>query len=134
MGVLFTLCFEVEVMMEITGANLSCAILNAEFQIVTIIFSWDHDVYLHLTPGKHVIRATCEGLNLTPGSFNIGTGINQSTESVAWDLVQNLPLFEVKNVGKVFHWLHRQWGSVQCDNVSWCMETVCSDEITDVPS
>jgi lipopolysaccharide transport system ATP-binding protein len=123
MGASFTIFFELESNTEISGANISFVILNSEFQPVTIVFSWDNNYYLDMLPGRHVLRLEINDLVLTPGKYYIGTGINQSTESVAWDSVSNLPLFEVRNSGKVVHWLHRQWGSVQCENVHWQMDT-----------
>jgi lipopolysaccharide transport system ATP-binding protein len=122
MGLSFTVFFELEAGSHLSGANLSMAVLNADFQPVTVIFSWDRGFYLDMLPGKHVVRLEVTGLSLTPGKYHIGTGINQSTESVAWDSIQNLPLFEVRNGGMVVHWLHRQWGCVHCDSVTWRME------------
>lgn len=119
MGEPFTLCFELEVCTEISGGNLSLAISNAEFQCVTVIFSWDNGFYLNLTPGRHVIQIDIQGHVLPPGKYYVGSGLNQSTETVAWDVISNLPLFEVRNTGKVVHWLHRQWGGEHWDNVNW---------------
>ncbi len=122
MGEPFVICFELEVCMEVAGANISFAIYNSEFQCVTVIFSWDNDFYVNLSPGRHVIRLDIEDYILSPGKYYIGTGLNQSTESVAWDGISNLPLFEVRNSGKVVHWLHRQWGGEHWDKVQWTQE------------
>ncbi|MBW2662351.1 MAG: ABC transporter ATP-binding protein [Deltaproteobacteria bacterium] len=132
MGEPFALFFELEVANEITGANLSVTILNSEFRPVTVIFSWDNDYYLNLSPGRHVIRLVIEDLILTPGKYYINTGINQSTESVAWDGISNLPLFEVRNSGKIVHFLHRQWGGVHWDTVHWHLESLMKDEVSGV--
>jgi hypothetical protein len=75
-----------------------------------------------MSPGAHVIRLDINEQILSPGKYYIGTGLNQSTESVAWDAISNLPLFEVRNSGKVVHWLHRQWGSEHWGNVRWQQE------------
>jgi len=122
MGVPFVICFELKVGVEISGANISFAIYNSEFQCVTVIFSWDNGFYLNLMPGSHVIRLVIEDYTLPPGKYYVGTGLNQSTETVAWDGISNLPLFEVRNSGKVVHWLHRQWGGEHWDKVHWHQE------------
>lgn len=124
MGEPFVICFELEVCMEISGANISFAIYNAEFQCVTVIFSWDNEFYLNLKPGRHVIRLDVEHYTLSPGKYYVSTGLNQSTETVAWDGISNLPLFEVRNSGKVVHWLHRQWGGDHWDKVHWHQENL----------
>lgn len=133
MGGALTFFFEVEASMAVSGANISFAILNSEYQPVTVVFSWDTNYYLDIQPGSHTIRLEINDLILTPGKYFIGTGINQSTESVAWDGIANLPLFEIKNTGKVVHWLHRQWGSVHCDNVHWHLEAKDCQNQGDLP-
>jgi lipopolysaccharide transport system ATP-binding protein len=122
MGDSFTLFFEVEVINKITGANISVTILNSEFIPVIVFFSWDNDFYLNLLPGKSVIQLQMNNLTLTPGKYYINTGINQTTETVAWDGISNLPLFEIRNSGKVVHWLNRQWGGVHWDMHHWRQE------------
>jgi lipopolysaccharide transport system ATP-binding protein len=122
MGDSFTLLFEVEALQKITGANISVSILNSEFVPVTVFFSWDNDFYLNLLPGKNLIQLQIENLILTPGKYYINTGINQSTETVAWDGISNLPLFDVRNSGKVVHWLNRHWGGVHWDMPHWRQE------------
>ena len=119
MGEPFNITFELEVYSEINGANLSLTFSDSEFHCVTVIFSWDNNFYINLRRGRHVIRLEIKDIILTPGKYYISTGINQSTESTAWDGIANLPLFEVRNSGKVVHWLHRNWGAVHFDNVQW---------------
>ena len=119
MGEPFAICFELDVSLEIAGANLSLSIYNAEFQCVTVLFSWDNGFYLNMKPGRHVVRLEIDEYVLTPGEYYVSTGLNQSTESVAWDGISNLPLFEVKNSGRVVHWLHRHWGGEHWDKVRW---------------
>lgn len=123
MGESFTVLLELEVVEAVAGANLSLSIANAEFQSVVVILSWDAGFYLDLAPGRHFIRAEMRGHVLPPGRYYVGAGVNQSTETVAWDVVANLPLFEVRNTGKVVHWLHRQWGGEHWDNVRWVQES-----------
>lgn len=119
MGDQFEIFFELQVYSLIHGANLSLSILNSEAQFITVIFSWDKDYYLDLSPGKHVIKLEIEGLVLTPGHYSIITGINQTAVTTPWDAIFHFPLFEIKNAGKIVHWLHRPWGAVHNDNVQW---------------
>ena len=122
MGDEFEICFELDVRSEIKGANLSLGILNSGGQFVAVVFSLDKNFSIYLRPGKHIIRLVVQDLVLTPGKYYVGSGINQSSETTPWDVISNLPLFEVRNSGKVVHWLHRPWGAVHCDNVQWLQE------------
>jgi lipopolysaccharide transport system ATP-binding protein len=122
MGSPFTVCFELEVRSEVQGANLSLIILDADGRIATVLFSWDHGCSISASPGTVLVRLEIADLNLTPGSYNVMTGINQTAETTPWDAIYNLPLFEVENPGKIVHWLHRPWGSVHCEQVTWTLE------------
>lgn len=124
MGDGFTVCVEVDAGSNVHGANLSMAILNEDGQVVTIAFSWDAEFYLDMAPGTYVFKIIIKDLGLTPGKYLIDTGINQSTETTAWDGIKNYPLFEVINTGKIVHWLHRRWGSVHTDKVGWFGEKI----------
>ena len=126
MGSPFTVCFELEVLSQIQGANLSLIIMNAEGRVATVLFSWDHGYSISTESGTLLVRLDVADLTLTPGSYNIMTGINQTAETTPWDAIYNLPLFEVENPGKIVHWLHRPWGSVHCERVTWTFEELGS--------
>lgn len=122
MGSPFTVCFRLEVLSQIHGANLSLIVMNAEGRVATVFFSWDQGCSISAEPGTLLVRLDVPDLTLTPGSYNIMTGINQTAEATPWDAIYNLPLFEVENRGKIVHWLHRPWGAVHCDGVNWTVE------------
>jgi lipopolysaccharide transport system ATP-binding protein len=119
MGEGFEINIELDARVRVHGANLSISIANPEGQSVAVLFSWDNNFLVNLAPGRHVIKVRVNGLTLTPGMYYADAGINQSTETTAWDGVKNYPLLEVKNTGHVVHWLHRKWGAIHMDDVIW---------------
>jgi lipopolysaccharide transport system ATP-binding protein len=119
MGEPISVFLEFEARTKIEGACLSFSILNSESQIVVVMFSLDKEFYVDIMPGRHVIALDIKDLFLSPGKYCVSTGINQSTETAAWDVLLNMPLFEIKNSGEVVHWHHRPWGVVHWDNVQW---------------
>lgn len=119
MGSHVSIYFDLEVYSDIHGANLSLSLLNAEGQYVTVVFSWDDNYYVDLTPGRHIIQLDIANIVLTPGQYYIITGINQTDTTTPWDAIFHFPIFEIRNTGKILHWLHRPKSAVHCDNVLW---------------
>jgi lipopolysaccharide transport system ATP-binding protein len=119
LGADFTVQVELSVRAPIRGATVSCTLLNVEGQIAAVLFSGDRGFAVDLDPGRRVVTLTVKGLPLAPGRYTVNVGVNQSTDQTAWDGIGNYPAFEVRNAGRVVHWLHRPWGSVHWDDVEW---------------
>ena len=122
MGNDFTIFVEIEAAKTIQGAIFNLFIKNAQGFRVAHIFSGDKGFYLFLSPGKTVISLRIKELVLTPGQYFADMGVNISAETIAFDVLLDLPLFNVSNQGKVVEWLNRKWGGIHCDNISWQVE------------
>jgi len=119
MNVPFTIYIQMQVYKEIHGANLTIILKNAYGERITTLFSWDQGFSLFLLPGQHIVAVRIDHLSLTPGRYFVDVGINQSTETVAYNVILDFPIFHIANDGQITHWLERPWGIVYCNNVTW---------------
>src|SRR5262245_48380192 len=119
MGSDFAIHVRIQVLKQLNGSSLTIILKNIQGERVAVIFSWDHGFSLFLKPGEYVIRVRLNGLLLAPGRYVVDVGINQSTDTFAFDLIIDLPLFTVTNHGTVTQWLERPWGAVHWNNVTW---------------
>ena len=115
----FSMEIELEVSRAIHGAHMTVAVKTMQGQRVTLLVSWDQDYTLVLAPGRHVVTARVKDLPLAPGQYLGDIGIGQSVQSVAFDVIQDFPLFSVVNNGQITHWVERPWGAVHCKAVEW---------------
>lgn len=115
----FTVCIAVEADQPTNGANVTLILKNHLAERVTVLFSSDSAFTLNLPPGPHLVTVQVESLTLTPGQYWIEAGINQSTHTVAYDVVVDVPLFHISNHPRVTQWADRPWGVVHCDHVQW---------------
>jgi len=115
----FALEIELQVSRPVHGAHMTVAVKTLQGQRVTLIVSWDQDYTLLLQPGRHVVTARVKDLPLAPGQYLGDIGIGQSVQSVAFDVIQDFPLFCVVNNGQITHWAERPWGAVHCKAVEW---------------
>jgi len=115
----FTIEIELEVARAIHGAHITVALKTAQGERLALLVSWDREYTLLLEPGHHTVTARVGDLPLAPGRYLGDIGIGQSTESVAFDFIQDFPLFCVANQGQVTHWLERPWGALHCNSVEW---------------
>lgn len=120
----FSICIELETSIEIRGAHLGFGIKKRDGTQVTVMLSIDHGFRLFLAPGKHVVTCTIGDLPLTPGEYLVDVGINQSTQTRAWDVILDYPLFTVVDrAGQVVHWTERPWGAVHWRDVTWSIQS-----------
>jgi lipopolysaccharide transport system ATP-binding protein len=119
LGADFAVWVEMTVRQPIRGATISLTIVNAEGQFIAVMFSRDREFDVDIEPGRRVVRIDVKGLPLPPGRYSVNVGVNQASDTTAWDGIGNYPAFEVRNAGRVVHWPYRRWGSVHWDNVSW---------------
>jgi lipopolysaccharide transport system ATP-binding protein len=114
-----TICFQIQVFRELHGANLAIILKNGHGEKVAVILSLDNGFALSLDTGQHVISAQIEDPSLSPGQYFVSVGINQSTQTKAFDVIADFPLFRIFNDGQVTHWLGRPWGIVHYNAVKW---------------
>jgi len=119
MGDDLTIFIEIEAAKTIQGAQFTLIIKNMQGYRVTNLFSLDKGFRLFLSPGKTIISLRIKGLVLTPGQYFADMGVNISTQTIAFDVLLDLPLFNVSNKGRVVEWLNRPWGAVHWENLSW---------------
>ncbi|MBC7870301.1 MAG: ABC transporter ATP-binding protein, partial [Chitinophagaceae bacterium] len=119
MGESFTISVELEVFQKISGANLALILKNAQGQRISVFFSWDEEFYIDLAPGVYKISLQVENPPLAPGEYFVDIGINQSTNSTAYDVVLDVPLVSVVNTGQIVQWLERPWGNIHWKQVKW---------------
>jgi lipopolysaccharide transport system ATP-binding protein len=119
MGSAFTIYVQVQVCREIQDANLTIILKNVHGERVVVLFSLDAGFCLSLKPGRHLISVRVEDLSLSPGQYFADIGINQSTQTFAYDVIVEFPLFQFTQNSQVIHWLERPWGVVHCNGVSW---------------
>jgi len=115
----FTLCVEVEVHQAICGANVTVVFKNEEGSRVLVLFSWDEGFSLTSKPGLCHIGIGVRGLPLSPGQYVVDVGINQSTVTIAFDVVTDVPVFTIVNSEKVTQWPDRTWGCIHWSDVKW---------------
>jgi lipopolysaccharide transport system ATP-binding protein len=119
MGCEFTVYIQMQVFHTIWGANLTIILKNAHGERVATLFSGDQGFALSLKPGERTVSACVRNLALSPGQYLVNVGINQSTQSQAYDVIVDLPLFRIFNNAQITHWLERPWGVVHCDAIRW---------------
>ncbi len=121
MGSSFSVFLELEANREIHGANLAMTIRDVQGNRPVVFFSWDQDFRVSLRPGIHMVELQIDDLPVVPGKYFASIGVNQSTQTVAYDSIVDFPLFQVVNNGQVVHWLDRPWGSVHWAKTRWCL-------------
>jgi hypothetical protein len=61
---------------------------------------------------------------ITPNQYNIGVGINQSFNTIAWDVISNYPLFEIENKLDVKNWDFRPWATHHLKDCNWVLKKI----------
>jgi lipopolysaccharide transport system ATP-binding protein len=122
-GQSFTIMIELETSIELRGALVGLAVKKRDGVSVVTILSLDQDFHLDLPTGKHIVCCRVEDLPLSPGEYVLDVGINQSTGSIAWDVIQNFPFIRVMDrTNKFINWVERPWGTVHWDKVDWSIQ------------
>ncbi len=115
--------FHVEITLEVYrpvhDASLTLILKNEYDQKVAILFSWDQGYRFSAAPGTHQVRLHVRGLPLAPGAYYADIGICQSTASVPFDVLTDVPLIKLINQHQVPLWQERPWGAVHWNEVSW---------------
>lgn len=115
----FTLYVEIHAAKRVVGANMTIVLKNARSERVAVLFSWDQEFMLTCEPGQHIVAIRVEDLNLPPGRYAVDVGINQSTQTTAYDLIVDYPIFSVSSRTGMKHWIDRPWGVVHSRATRW---------------
>lgn len=119
MGEPFAIYLEIQAIEPIMDANITIVLKNSRADRVAVLFSWDREFVLTCEPGIHVVKAHVQNLELPPGRYLIDVGINQSTQTTAYDLIVEYPAFSVVTGSGMKHWIDRPWGAVHTSAVDW---------------
>jgi len=98
---------------------------NQNGERVTTFYSPDQIPRFAIVPGRFLIQVTFRDLPLSPGRYYVSIGINQQTNTTAFDMLLDYPAFDVAmeeiDSGEC-EWPDRPWGCVHWENVSWTMK------------
>jgi len=119
MGEPYEICLWLHATQQIDGANLTITLRNSRDERVATIFSWDYGVEISVSPGDHTVIAKICDLSLPPGAYYVDVGINQNTQTRAYDVISGFPLCRVVSVNEIHYWPDRPWGAVHVSNVIW---------------
>jgi len=114
--------FKVRALCAVKGASVTIVLRNSRDVRVALLFSWDYGFDLSVSQGDHNLHVTVEDLSLPPGDYSVDIGINQTTQTRAYDLVSRFPLFRVSAADAVQHWPDRSWGAVHISRARWQMD------------
>jgi lipopolysaccharide transport system ATP-binding protein len=109
---------------KIENANLTISFYNTEGINVGLAFSWDDNFYLNAEEGRCLVHFKLRNNQFTPGNYLIGVGVNQSTNTMAWDGINFYPLFKVEDQTNLKHFVHRTWGINHFVGNSWVVERI----------
>jgi lipopolysaccharide transport system ATP-binding protein len=122
MGEDFSIVIQLDLKRAIHGAHVACMLKDVQGRRVTTIFSWDQGFFLTAAPGRHLVTLRVRGLPIAPGQYVAEIGINQSTQTIAYDVILDYPLLEIVADRQVLHWRERPWGSVHWSATEWTIE------------
>ncbi len=116
----FIIFLTLEVKREVYRANIAINIKKSTGDIVTTILAWDSEYRVDLEVGITTLECRIEELNLLPGLYLLDVGINQSTQTKAWDVIVDYPAFRVINYGNsmIIHRSNRTC-AILCNKVTW---------------
>ena len=119
LGAAIEIQLRVRVIRQLHEAHVVIHVKNSNAEVVATLFSPDNDFALSLPPGEYSITVRPDGLNLTPGYYIADIGIGPSVDALSFDVLLNIPMFEVQNENKVTRWLARPWGHIHCPSANW---------------
>ncbi len=119
MGGDFKIAIGIDCRTEIRDALIDVMFKTADGKRVALFFSWDQNFRVDLDPGNSVVELLVRGLPLAPGQYLVDVGVNQSTFTVAYDVVLDFPLFQIAKQTELDLWPDRPWGAIHWTKVEW---------------
>ncbi len=113
---------ELECSKHFNNSVISFWLTNQMGEKVLTVFSMDQDVSIPLEPGRQHISCRVHGLPLSPGRYYITIGVNETPNTIAFDVLIDFPAFEIVlpelSSGELA-WSDRPWGAVHWTNNTW---------------
>ena len=105
---------------KINGCLIGLHIKDNKLNYLSSLVSLDQEFYIDLKEGENIISLKIQDLKLKPGKYFIDFGINKSVNEKAFDVIQNIPLFEVANAGdSALKYYENRPGSFLIEKVFW---------------
>ena len=116
-----TLAFDIDVDVSraVEGITVTAVIKDEHGRAVAVLFSPDQGYTLTSEPGRASIGVEVRDLPLSPGAYYADVGLNRNAATVAYDVLQDFPLVDVRNSGQIVQWLDRPFGGVHPRDVTW---------------
>jgi lipopolysaccharide transport system ATP-binding protein len=111
MGQDVTITLTLEVRRAVKDVGLSVTLKDAAGARIAVVYSPDAGFGFSGAPGTHQVTLRLANAPLAPGRHHADIGANQSARSAAYDVLLDVPLFEVACDG-VTAWSDRPWGAV----------------------
>ncbi len=119
MGASITLSIELEALGSIRGAGITVFLKDSVGRRVAVVYSEDQGFLLDVVSGRHTLSVRINNLPFTPGAYLMDVGINQSPQTVAYDVLLDVPCIMVENNGQVLCWPDRPWGIIHWTDMQW---------------
>lgn len=117
-----TINVELESARDFETACLSLVLQRNHEQRALTLFSHDADFPIRLHRGRQVIACKIKQAPLSPGRYTVCVGINETANTMAWDVLIDFPLFDIcmpaLDSGEL-SWPTRPWGAIHWRHVEW---------------
>lgn len=119
LGISPTLLIEVTAAVHLAGVQFNLILRDDQGRNIAVAYSMDTGFAVDLKPGTTLIALSLDHLILSPGRYFGEVGVTPSPNAHAFDVLIDVPIFEIKNTGEVTAWLERPWGVVHPRSVQW---------------
>jgi len=119
-----TIEMQIQVEYEITGTIFNMIIKNTDGETATTIASHDYGFVNHFENGLHKLTAGFGENKFSPGKYFATIAISPENGGLSYDVLIDYPLFQIKNDGRIVHWLDRPFGSFFINDVHWDRESM----------
>lgn len=120
LGEIVTICLRIYCTKPVKNASVLVMFFDAEGSKTDFAYSWDDSFFLNIEQqGTFEVSFTPSVQNLSPGKYTVAAGLSQSFNTVAWDGINYMPIFEVENKAQVIYWEDRPWAVHHSSNNKW---------------
>ncbi len=125
-----TIEMHVKVEKEIAGTILNMIIKNTDGETATTVASHDYGFVNQFKKGMHKLTVSFRNNNFAPGKYFATLAISPENGGLSYDVLVDYPLFQIKNDGRIVHWLDRPFGSFFINDVHWTKENLVETQQT----
>lgn len=112
---------------KVKGLIVTVVILNEKLEVVSTNLSADKGMYLDLDLGTNSLLISFNELNFKIGKYYLNIGINQSVNSKAYDVLEEIPAFNIVNTGNYAVTLREgRQGHILHNNIMWTYDSINS--------